>query len=150
VVFLAHRVPEQLGIGLLDHGGEAEVLGVVGDDQEVQGTDQAGPHAARGDDHLPLGEAERLVGTQPVADHAGVGGVGRVEVGISPEDAVRVGLVEIGRVLLFSDLDVFLVDGEVLSSRRGAEQHRESHEQANVHERLLPRHSHHRIWLPSS
>jgi hypothetical protein len=48
---------------------------VIGDDQEIEGPDQLG-RGAHGNAHLlSTREAKRLVGTQHVADHPGVGRV---------------------------------------------------------------------------
>ena len=91
---------------------------MVGDDKEVERPDQAGAGAAGRHDHLALGEAQRLVGAQPVADHAGIGRVRGMEVGVAPEHLVRMRLIQVGRVLLTTYVDVFLTDGDILRRER--------------------------------
>ena len=113
VDLLAELRPQELGVGLGDHGGEAQVLGVVGHHQEVQGALQADAHPGAGHDGLAAGEAVGLLGSQGAADHPRVGGERRVEMGVPPEDALGVAPVQVGRVLLPAQLDVALFSGEV-------------------------------------
>jgi hypothetical protein len=113
--------PEQVGVGLGDHGGEPQVLGVVGNDQEVEGPLELCAHPVAGDDHLAAGEAVGRLGPEAATDHARIRGVRGVGVGITPEDPLGVPSIEVGGVLLLPDLDVFLLDGVVLCRCAGCE-----------------------------
>ena len=55
-------------------GQGAEIFGVIGDQEEIQGLTQTRLGTAGGGDGLPLGEAVGLVGRQPGAHSEGVAG----------------------------------------------------------------------------
>ncbi len=101
VHLLAPSGLQQFRVGGGDLRGQAQVLGMVGDHQEVQRALQPGRQAgARG--HLfAAREAIRLFRAQAVADHAGVGGVRGVQVRVAEVHPVRKVL---GRVWRIGDL----------------------------------------------
>ncbi len=95
---------------------------MVGNNEKVERSNQAGWCSAGGDHLLPLGEAERFVRPEPVADHAGVGRVGGVKMGVSPEHPVRLHLIEVRRILLLADFDVLFLNGNVIGGTAGRKQ----------------------------
>ena len=112
--FFAPRILEEFWVRLLYQWCKTQVLCMVRHNEKIERTDQASSCPARCHDHLALGEAQRFVRPEPVSNHAGVSGIGGVEMRIAPEHAVGVALVKVGRILLPADLDVFLGDSNVL------------------------------------
>ena len=110
----AERGLEEGRVRLSDHRREAQVLGVIRHHEKIQGAGQPRAHADAGGDLLALGEAVGLVRPEPVADHAGVCGVGRVDVRVAPEHAVGIVALQVGGVLRFRRFDVARVDVEIL------------------------------------
>ncbi len=89
---------EQGGVGCRDHGREAEVLGMVRHDQEIQRTCQLGRQAGVRRDLFAAGKAIGLLRSDYGSDQAGVGGIGRVQVRVAEEHPVREVLGRIGRI----------------------------------------------------
>ena len=81
---------QQIGIRLGDHRRQAEILGMIGDDQEVQRPLQARADARARRDLLAAGEPIGLVRPQPATHHSGIGRVGRVEVRVAEIHAIGV------------------------------------------------------------
>ena len=116
--FAAECGLEEVRVRLSDHRREAEVLGVIRHHEKIQGACQPRAHADAGGDLLALGEAVGLVRPEPVADHAGVCGVGRVHMRVAPEHAVGIVAVQIGRVFGLRRFDVLRVDVDILRQSR--------------------------------
>ena len=110
---LADLGGEQARVGPLNQHGNAQGLGVIGDDEPVQGTHQLRGHPGCGDDLLALGELVRLARSQRVAHQARVVGVRGMQVGVTPEDTIRVVVTDEGRVVLFQFRRVATIDGEI-------------------------------------
>ena len=68
---------------------EAHVVGVVGDDEEVERTRQLHLQPGRGGHLLAAREAIGVLGREPGPEGAGVEGVPRVQMGVSPEHLGR-------------------------------------------------------------
>ena len=90
---------EQCGIGFRDHRREAEVFGVVGDDQEIERSRQLDGQAAVRLHLFAACEPIGLLGPDDGASHAGVRRVRRVQVGVAEVDAVRERLRRVRRVV---------------------------------------------------
>ncbi len=130
VEFTSPVVGEQAGVRFRDHRREAEILGMIGHDKKIQGPDKLRPCAHRCPDLLAPGKSICLVGAEDIADHAGVGGIGGVEMRVAPKDAVRIGLIEKRRVMPGAQCHVVRVDGNVtqvvLSEGRPGPQRRDT------------------------
>ena len=77
---------------------DADELGVVGDDEEIQGPDQLYRLTAIGDDLLSPSEAKSLVNTQSGPHQPGIERQVGVEVGITKQDLIRIIPAGEGRV----------------------------------------------------
>jgi hypothetical protein len=87
---------------------------MIGHDEKVERLDQPDRLTGRGDDLLALGEAQRVIGTDRVADHARIRRIGRVQVGIAEEDPAWICLKQIRRVLRRSDAHIVFGGGDIL------------------------------------
>ena len=102
VVHLAAELGlEQIRVRFGDHGREAEVFGVVRDDEEVERPTEPRGQAGAGFHRLAARKAIRLLRPESVADHAGIGRITGVQVRIAEEHPVREVLLRIGRILDF-------------------------------------------------
>ena len=77
---------------------------MVGDHEEVERPLQARAHAGGRGHFLATGESVGFLRAESVADHAGVGRVGGVRVGIAPEDPLRVPVIQVGRIFRLAEL----------------------------------------------
>ena len=107
--------PQEIGVRLRDHRGQPQVLGVIGNDQEIEWANEPRPYAGAGHDNLPPRESVRVIRPQDVAEHASIGGVGGVHVGIAPEHPLRKSTSEMRGVLPSADSYAGAVDGDILS-----------------------------------
>ena len=81
----AGRIGEHLGLAGEQLREEAHVVGVVGDDEEVERTGELRPLAAGRRDLLALGEAVGVLRREPGAEGSGVQRERRVQVGVAEE-----------------------------------------------------------------
>ena len=105
LALLDHVVPalplrhgEDVGSAGDDIRCKAEIVGVIGDDEEVERTAEPDRLPARGDHLLALGKAVSLGRPQSRAEHSGVERDRGVQVRVAEERAFRKRSVCIGRV----------------------------------------------------
>ena len=96
---LAPRALEELGVGFGDRRRKPEVLGVVGDDEEIERPAEPRRKAGVRRHRLAAREAVGFVGAQPGAEHPGVRRERRVQVRVAEINPVRKGLGRVGRIL---------------------------------------------------
>ena len=94
----AGRVGEHLGLAGEERREEAHVVGVVGDDEEIERPRELHPLAARRRQLLAAREAVGVLEAEPVAEGAGVHRGAGVEMRVAPEDAAREVAPGIGRI----------------------------------------------------
>ena len=122
VPFPAGRVLEEVGLACEEVGEEPHVVGVVGDDEEVEGAREPGGLASGGGDLLTSGEPVGVARVQACAKRAGVHGEGCVEVGVAEVGSSRkftVGVGGVGLVGAVHALGVFLIEGAGVLGDRG-------------------------------
>ena len=98
VPLAARRVGEQLGLAGEQVGEEAHVVGVVGDDEEVERPRELRRLAAGGRDLLAPGEAIGVARRRAGAERAGIQRERRVQVRVAEERPRREVAVRVGRI----------------------------------------------------
>ena len=78
---------QQIRIGLGDHRRQAEVLGVIGYNQEIQRALQARADARARSDFLAACESISLLRTKPATQHARISRVGGVQMRVASAEA---------------------------------------------------------------
>ena len=106
---------------------DPDILGVVGDHQEVQWAVQPSPLAPRRDDFLALGEPVGLFGRGSRAQPEGIGGEVGVHMGVTPVHGIGIGIADGRRIGVFGD------DGRDESQAAG--------DRHGVHGRAVRRHA---------
>ena len=88
---------------------------MVGDDEKIERSLQPRELPRARAYRLSFREPVRVVGPDSVSGHPGVGGVGRVDMGVAEVDLCREVLVDVGRVVAFRPRKTLFCGADVLA-----------------------------------
>ena len=73
---------------------------MISDHQKIQRLRQPGLGAGAGGDFLTQGKPIGRLRPEPIAQHAGIGRVSGMQMGVAEEDAIGMRLADVGRIFL--------------------------------------------------
>jgi hypothetical protein len=137
-------VCQELRMGVVDHRSQSDELGMVGDHEKIQRSDQLNRLTSVGMNLLAPCEPETLFDTKPGTHQAGVEGLIGVEVGIAEQHPVRVGSADerrvdplIRQVLIGNDTVVGMRRGWFEECREGEDGTQHRKKSGSKHQRSL-------------